>query len=262
MDEQAYRSADAVSHSLLKEFARSPAHFHHRLANPVKETEAMLLGTLIHTMVLEPEEVKSRFIRAEDCDRRTKVGKAKWAELNAEAEEKGLRLIQAGQYDHASRIADALDKDVTSSIYIDEARQGTIEKPLFWTREGVEVKGRPDSILEDGTILDVKTTQSCAPWHFQGEIFRRSYHTQGAFSRSGFLANGGSRWRAHVLVCVETEAPYTVGVFRLGEEVITNADKTISRWLERYRTCVERNEWPGYGQHSVTTPTWALAEVE
>lgn len=259
MDEATYRADSAVSHSLLKEFSRSPVHFRYRNSTPVEETPQMLLGTVTHTMILEPDEVDARFVRAESCDRRTKAGKEKWAKLEQEAKDK--RLIPAAVYDHARRMADAVDRDASSSMLLDEVRAGTIEKPLFWTRQGVACKGRPDAVTDDGTIVDIKTTKDASPKHFRNELFRRYYHTQGAFYRSGFLANGGQRWRAHILICVESETPHCVGVYRLGEETITHADSIISKWLNAYREATEHDRWDGYGFHEIDTPVWALAEA-
>lgn len=258
MQEQEYRSAPGISHSLLREIAKSPSHFLHRRDNPVEETEAMLLGTLIHAMVLEPRQVELRYARAVDADRRTKAGKEAWAAQQAEIGTR--RLIPAGTWDLACRVAEAVDRDAQSSLWIDEAREGAIERPLFWTRQGIACKGRPDSVLKDGTVLDIKTTRSAIPGFFRNELFRRYYHTQGAFYRSGVLADGG-RWRAHVLVVVEVEPPYPVGVYRLKDEVIDDADEVVTRWINLYRDCESSGQWPGYGLVDVSTPNWALVEA-
>lgn len=259
MDEKQYRSDPAISHSLLKEFGRSPAHFRYAADNPPDETEPMLRGTLIHCMALEPDELDKRFVRATDCDRRTKEGKAAWAKLQDDSV--GKRLIPAGMWDLSQRCVAALERDIETSMWLTEARQGEIEVPLFWERQSVKCKGRPDSVLADGTVIDIKTTQKLSPSIFSAEIFRRSYHTQGAFYRSGLLASGGRSWRSHVLVCVETEAPYAVAVFRLNQIVIGDADAKITEWLNTYRECLGRDNWPGYGLVEVETPRWALAEA-
>jgi len=52
MQEREYRSHPSISHSMLKEMAKSPAHFRYAADNPPEETEDMLRGTLIHAMAL------------------------------------------------------------------------------------------------------------------------------------------------------------------------------------------------------------------
>jgi len=250
-----------MSHSLLREFSKSPAHFRYAADNPTEETEAMLLGTLIHCMALEPAELAGRFVKAVDCDRRTKAGKEAWQDLQEQS--KGKRLIPPGAWNLAERAVHSLERDVETAMWLHEARQGQIEKPLFWTRQSIGCKGRPDSVLDDGTVIDVKTTSKpLIPHLFVSEIFRRFYHTQAAFYRSGVLANGGN-WRSHVLICVETLPPYAVGVFRINQEIAGDlADAKVSEWINAYRHCLERGEWPGYGLVEVAAPRWAVAEAE
>lgn len=258
MDEPEYRQHPAISYSLLKEMSRSPAHFLHAMRNPPEETEQMLRGTLIHCMALEPDKVAERFVKAVDCDRRTKAGKQAWADLEASAA--GRRLIPAGMWDLAERCVEAMSRDAETSMWLFEAQQGHVERPLFWHRQGVDCKGRPDSVLVDGTVVDVKTTQCCHPPVFVPEIFRRNYHAQGAFYRSGVLSRG-EPWRSHVLVCVETESPYAVAVFRLDQGTIEHADSRISEWLNLYRRCLEDGRWPGYGLVEVVPPAWAVGKA-
>ena len=244
---------------MLKEMAKSPAHFRYAADNPPEETEDMLRGTLIHAMALEPQSLEERFIRAESIDRRTKAGKEAFAALQQSSE--GKSVVPQSMWRTAERCVEALERDVETAMWLSEARGGSIEVPLFWSRQGVDCKGRPDSVLADGTVVDIKTTaMTLTPGLFVNEIFRRCYHTQAAFYRSGILANGGE-WRSHVLVCVETKPPYAVAVFRMGPQVIGTSDAKISQWIDLYRACVDRNEWPGYGLVEVSTPKWAMEEA-
>lgn len=260
MQETQYRSHPALSHSQLKEMSKSPAHFRYSVDNPPEETEDMLRGTLIHAMALEPSEVASRFVQSEPIDRRTKEGKAAWAKMQEETV--GRTPIPSAMWALAERCVEAMERDVETSMWLNEARAGRIEVPLFWERQGVACKGRPDSVLADGTVVDIKTTAlPLTPGLFVNEIFRRCYHTQAAFYRSGLLANGGA-WRSHVLIGVETKPPYAVGAFRMAFNVIGAADVKVAEWIEIYRACLATNEWPGYGLTEVATPRWALAEAE
>ena len=230
-----------------------------RAETPLEETEQMLLGTLIHAMVLEPEEVPRRFVRAEDADRRTKVGKEAWAKLLEQAGDR--RLIQSGTWDLAVRVTESVCTDLASFMLIEQCRSGMIEVPLFWESNGVSCKGRPDAVLSDGTIVDLKTTSDCDPKKYRNELFRRYYHTQAAFYRRGLMSNGGG-WRSHIIVAVETTAPYAVGVYRLGSQVVDSADLKIREWLDVYRECVATDRWPGYGFHEIVTPHWADGKAD
>ena len=78
-----YHADPAVSASHLHMVAKSPYHYWSRYLNPdrqpVKPTAAMLFGTLVHTAVLEPDELRNRYDLAPD--RRIKAGKELAADM-------------------------------------------------------------------------------------------------------------------------------------------------------------------------------------
>ena len=261
MDDSQYRAHPAVSYSGMKELAKSPAHFRYNQLHPVAENEAMLRGIIIHEMCLEPAEVPNRFIKGPTGNRTLKAVKEAWKEAEEKAQQDGLRIIPPAMWETAERCSESLESDVESSLWLDDARRGIIERPIFWKRQGIELKGKPDSVLLDGTVVDIKTTANCFPPVFEAEIFRRNYHCQGAFYRSG-VQSLGERWSSHVLICVETEPPYAVAVFRLNEGVIDNADKVVTGWIDLYKQCLEFKRWPGYGLREVRTPAWAAQQAD
>ena len=79
-----YRQERGISKSSLDYFDKSPAHYLSSLSIKREETAAMAMGTAIHTAVLEPDTFSDRYVIApENIDRRTKDGKAQWAELES-----------------------------------------------------------------------------------------------------------------------------------------------------------------------------------
>jgi len=80
-----YFAEDRINNSGLKLIARTPAHFkyyqeHQREKTP---TPQMMLGTAVHCAVLEPATFHDRYAIAPQCDKRTKEGKAIWADLES-----------------------------------------------------------------------------------------------------------------------------------------------------------------------------------
>ena len=74
-----YHSLPSVSSSMLKTILRSPAHYKAAYLSgaPRKEpTASMVLGSLTHTLFLEPEQFNGEYIIAPAWDARTKEGKA------------------------------------------------------------------------------------------------------------------------------------------------------------------------------------------
>jgi len=61
MTDKEYFALDRASNSTLGRMRRSPAHCRHYLDNPPEPSAAMELGTLVHCLVLEPDEFESRY---------------------------------------------------------------------------------------------------------------------------------------------------------------------------------------------------------
>lgn len=68
LPEQEYFKLDAASNSLLSKVKRSPAHAKEAMDNPADPTPSMRLGSLMHTLVLEPEKFEERYHVASDTD--------------------------------------------------------------------------------------------------------------------------------------------------------------------------------------------------
>ena len=73
--EHSYRKRPGVTATQVKTFAlQSPAHYHHRyLGEPLNRAEsaAMVLGSLVHCLVLEPEQVECRYTTTVEADDQT-----------------------------------------------------------------------------------------------------------------------------------------------------------------------------------------------
>ena len=83
MPAEQYHATDAVSASLLKQIAKSPAHAKAYLSQQQEPTAAMLFGTAFHCAVLEYEKFTQQYAVFVG-DKRTKDGKATYEALVAE----------------------------------------------------------------------------------------------------------------------------------------------------------------------------------
>lgn len=81
MTEREYRQAEGVSRSQLWRLTESPEKAKWAWEHPEEPTPALLFGQFVHKLVLEPETVDKEFIVAPTVDKRTKDGKAMWAEF-------------------------------------------------------------------------------------------------------------------------------------------------------------------------------------
>ena len=94
MTEKEYRSHPAVSRSeLWRIITESPEKFRYYRDNPPPPTDALIFGQALHMSVLQPEIYADNFAAAPEADRRTKAGKAIWADFTAKNE--GKTIISA-----------------------------------------------------------------------------------------------------------------------------------------------------------------------
>lgn len=255
MPDQDYYTVDRISHSKLKDIRKSPAYFRYRLSRPIEETEPMLLGTLIHAMVLEPDTVSDRFILMDEkIDRRTKAGKEAWAALQEGSGEK--RVINQQMTDTARRVCDSVMSDAHASMLVNDCiESGSVEEEFYFDWDGVECKSKLDGVTSDGEVVDLKTTRDADPELFCLEIYKRYYHTQAAFYRTA-IRKARRSWKRHTFVVVEVEPPYGISIISVSPEGVQIGEDTCRAWLGKYKQCVERGSWPGYGIHVAEPPRW------
>lgn len=113
-----YHAHPAVSSSQLKHMLRTPAHYLAAIHRPKLATDSMHLGSLVHTLLLEPHMVDDEYTVMPKFDRRTKQGKADyeaWLEHNG-----NKTAVTAEQMDTA------IAKEFDALVMDDVAIQGLI----------------------------------------------------------------------------------------------------------------------------------------
>jgi hypothetical protein len=218
----------------------------------------MRLGTAVHTAILEPQAFPQRYARMiEGLNKRTTAGKQKAA---AFAEDCGDReVLEIEEWDAVEGITESVAMcDGAKFLRLCDA----IERPLFGTIAGVDVKGRPDAIGTKGAgagiLVEIKTTSDLAT----AEEFERSIAKWGyGFQAAGYsmLAEQSGTPVRHVIVIVcETKPPYGVGVFRLLDPVVEWYRPRVEKAASLYATCARLNEWPGHpsGVQEIGLPRW------
>jgi hypothetical protein len=97
---------------------------------------------LVHSFVLEPDSIASRYLRVPKLDRRTKAGKERYAELEAQAAARGLTMIDEETWSKATAIKDSVYRHRTAAALLGkgEAEQAQI-------RQAAEERGLSMSAL-------------------------------------------------------------------------------------------------------------------
>ncbi len=253
LDEKTYNAIYAVRSSILKHALKSAAHYKQALETPFEPSPAMVLGTAIHTMILEPTTFDIRF-RVFEGDRRTKDGKAEYQAIV----DQGLTPIGRDAFETARNCFQSVTKHPEASKYVVAGKE---EHAFVWTDvdTGVLCKCKPDFLHNGQFVVDVKSTRDASLKGFQSAIGSYLYHVQAAFYLDGVAQVTGLPYRDFVFLCVETEAPYGVATYALDESSIEMGRALYKIALKNIRDAQIDNEWPAYPKNlqTISLPTWA-----
>ena len=254
----AYHAHPAISKSGLDRINQSPALYLAWLTEPRKETPALTLGSAAHAYILENPTFFDRYAVAPDgIDRRTKDGKAQWAEFETQAN--GKTVIKGEDLQQIDRMAVSVWSHPSSQELLNEGRA---EVSAFGNLWGVGVKCRPDWLREDGIVVDLKTTEDASPAAFPSSVAKWRYHCQSAFYQD-ILAILGIKVTAFVFIAVEKSPPHAVGVYLLDDASIEAGREAYQRNLDTYKTCIETGSWPAYSPaiETIQLPRWAFQQA-
>lgn len=248
-----YHADPAVSASHLKAISISPLHYWARYVDPDRitpePTPAMRLGSMVHCTVLEPHELPHRYLRVPDgIDRRTKDGKAAWAELEAS----GKELIKAADWDMAMAMAEACWRHPAAGKLLRQP-DGLAELSFWWSDGDLRCKCRPDLLAGD-VIVDLKTTTDASPAAFARAVVGFGYHLQAAHYLAG---TGAARF---VFLAVEKAPPYAVAVYELDAAALATGEQLRQEAMHVIRQCRQADHWPGYSDdcQTLSLPKWAV----
>lgn len=251
-----YHALPSVSKSGLDLIAKAPAYYRWRRENPQEPTEAMKLGTLVHTAVLEPDRFADEVVVGQKFDRRTTAGKLAAAEF--EAQHAGKDVLDVETYDSLHAIRAAVYAHPAAAKALSDI--ANVEASMFWTDPdtGIECRCRPDAFRTNDVIVDLKTTKDASPYGFAKSIFNYRYFVQAPFYMDGFRAATGREPKGFVFIAVETEPPHLVAVYVLNEIDLIRGRATYKQDLSTLKRCLELDEWPGYPEavQELRLPKW------
>ena len=250
-----YLAVDAASNSRLGYFVgKTPAYAKDRIDNPKPPTDDMRLGTLVHAMLLEPDAVNDRFVAAPKVDRRTKIGKAKWAEF--EKNSNGREVYTEVVWEKACKMAKNLL----------EARGpvgGKTEVSAFWIDPQTEepCKARFDEVFEDcDVIYDHKKTKSAEIGSVIRSIIDYGYARQDAMYSEGYRIITGRPLKEFRFYFVESADLYEVAPYNIDPDSVMKATIQYHSLLQLYSFCKKEDMWPTYSAtpRTVTLPDRAF----
>jgi len=273
--EMEYHRSPGESQSLLKILGnKSPLHYKYAKANPPIPTSAMQFGSMFHCNLLQPDKIDECIARAPDCARRSAADKAAWESFYNANHDKVMvdangavtSRDASGKWTTSHSLTIDVSDTMKFSIYgnaiaMRALETGGSELSLYSkdVETGLLKRCRIDRVPEGGNaIVDVKTTLDASPKGFAKSVANFGYHVQAAYYLD--ICNDlNMEKECFVIVAIEKEPPYAVGVYQLSEDAIEYGRKLYREWLQTLATCIEKDVWPGYPEKFVTLdlPSWA-----
>lgn len=253
-----YRASPGLNISALKHLRHSPQMFIHRLENP-DSSPAMQFGTLAHLLTLEPhrsDEAVPWTKRAESGAMSPRRGKD-WEAFKAE--HAGKLIVTLDEMNDAEDLARAVRSDPVAAKYL---FKGEAEVSFSWQWPVGRCKARADWVTSvDGrlTLVGLKTARDCRPFQFGAAAARLGYHLQWAWYQDGWReAHGTDTAPRMVEIVVESEAPHSVIVYTIPDDVLEQGRGEYQDLLIAYQECQRSGDWHGPAdvEQVLTLPSW------
>jgi hypothetical protein len=268
MSNEDHHAHPAIGSSGLKLVRQSPLHYWAAYLDPDREkreaTDAMKLGTAVHTCMLEPEKIPTAFgVVPEGIDKRSKDGKALFAEIEAG----GRIAIKQAEFDRALKMAAAAHAHPVSRVLFGKCKART-ETSIFWVdpETGVNCKIRPDIMVEpcaqfpNGLIADLKTTEDASPSEFGRSVWNWEMYLQAFLYPEGFMQTFGTKKPPQFLwLAQEKQPPYANKYYPCGQSLSAYGEAIVRDTLEIVAECQSTGIWPGYSTavEPLIIPGWA-----
>lgn len=259
-----YAGWGAINQSWAKLFwFATPAHAMHDL-EAAKESEDLTIGRAVHALALEPVTFPDEFLIAPKVDRRTKEGKAMWAEIELVA--KGRTILKEDQALQVSAQVAGIHRCAVANRMIRHAQR---EVSIFWhdPATGLPCKARLDILdfLDNGATVigDLKTTRDASRSAFARSVAAFGYHFQaGAYSDGLFVADQIDADQ-FAFILSEKKPPFLANVCFLDRHAVEQGRRQWQGALAKIRECLETGEFPGYPTdlQPVTLPAYAVETI-
>lgn len=250
-----YHARPEISVHGLGTFSKCPLKYVYQKENPPKQTDAMWWGSVVHTAVLEPENLDQEY-HVVDIKRTSRK-----AFEEAEAQFAPRQLLTREEYVQAMLInlrvrSHPAAEKLLAMPYQDHA----VENSFFWTdpETGVKCRARMDFVTDSGMIVDLKTCASASHDTFAKDAYNFRYHVQASFYIWGATLCGVHADN-FVFVCVEKDAPHCVAVYAADPEMLQLGHQTFRKELNEFAECQKTGIWPGYSENiqSLSLPKYA-----
>jgi len=264
MSNEDYHASEGISKSGISLILESPLKYKSRYIDLIGQetTPAMAIGSATHTAVFEPEKFDAEYAVAPKCDKRTKEGKAVYADFLQSSGERTV-ISEDDDAQIAGMVNAVSTHPVAGKIVSNPSR--ITENSIFVKHQatGLLVKIRPDCLIDGFSIVDLKTTGNASAGAFSATCASYTYHIQAGMYMA-VAKQHGFDVDEFIFVVVEKTPPFAVGVYRADKEMVAIGYDEFERAMEIYATCLFNDQWPGYNDDNmalVSLPSWLVRSI-
>ena len=259
-----YHAIKALSNSSLSVLKRSPTEFYKRFITgemKSQESEAMLLGSAVHMLALEPERFDAQYVvihgpinpqTGKPYGRDTKKF-SQW--LDAEMTLQTRKVLVREEFANSLAIAKAFQAHPTIAAIMASRAEKLFESEYSMEYEigddKIEMKCKIDFVCPaERIIVDLKTTSDPSPyaWSWSAEDF--GYHRQAAIYSDAMEAKYGEPFR-FLFGVVRSKEPYEAAVYELDAESIQRGRSEYEALIAEYIDRKAKNDWLSEWQKGV-----------
>tara|TARA_Y100001973_G_scaffold38934_1_gene58559 strand:+ start:292 stop:1089 length:798 start_codon:yes stop_codon:yes gene_type:complete len=250
-----YQKLDGVNWSVLKHM-EEPAVARYEMTAVRKQTDSMLLGSLVDAFVTTPKQVGSLFAQQPDDPAyrfTTNTGK----EWKAEQLKNGITPVSRSLWSKAEQMAESV---LAHPEVKDWLGFGMPQVSLQWEdKHGIWCRGMIDYVATSRGFVELKTTSADSQEKFGRDCFFRKYYGQLAFYRRGLRACGRETKDIRMIV-VRSHAPYITDVFMPSYMMLDVGDELVEKMLDEWNIWKDREgDWKESRHETpvLDMPMWA-----
>lgn len=238
---------EKLSHTSLWEFRKSPLHFMQYKTGEKKRTDSMIFGSVVHCLILEPQEFEMRYaLEPDEAPRRpsiTQINAKKPSESTLESiafwddfnrRNKGKEIISSDDFLKAKIIAEAVGKNASSAWVMERITE--TECPIEWEFSNMNWRGYQDG-RGDGIICDLKILADASPRKVERAILYEGYSWQAAHYTQG------AGFQDHEYYLIACDHIGHVSVFNIRRNTILSAWEDIGWCVSSFKKCLFLNQW-------------------
>lgn len=231
-----------LSYSSISQFKKSPRSFIDYKMGKKEQTDAMLLGSLVHCLVLTPELFDKQYYLFDDSEKVAEIGGGnpratnKYKEWKAEQLSSiaaNLCIISKENLNQAKVMSEAVLTNSSSKAVLDKCPEREVK--INFEINGLSFISFIDAKGEE-CMADLKICQDAEPKKFQRTIINDGYYLQG-----GVYSVAIEEIKPFYIIAVDRSGG--VSVHKLMDGLIEHGMNEFERLTREFNDCVTNNDF-------------------